>query len=114
VIKQHPDIGAHLIQPIKQLADISPIIKHSHERYDGTGYPDGLKGNDIPLGARIVAVVDAFSAMMDQRVYKNANTLEETVEELKRYAGRQFDPQVVASFLKVLETVGESYISEYN
>ncbi len=107
VIKTHPDIGANLIQPIKQLTDISPIIKHSHERYDGTGYPDGLAAEDIPIGARIVAVVDAFSAMMDNRPYKGANTLDETIAELKRYSGRQFDPKVVAAFLKVIESVDE-------
>jgi HD-GYP domain-containing protein (c-di-GMP phosphodiesterase class II) len=111
VIKQHPDIGANLIQPIKQLADISPIIKHSHEWYNGGGYPDGLAGENIPLGARIVAVVDAFSAMMDKRVYKDANTLEETIQELKRFSGRQFDPQVVAAFLKVVEKVDKSEFS---
>jgi HD-GYP domain-containing protein (c-di-GMP phosphodiesterase class II) len=107
VIKQHPDIGANLIQPIKQLANISPIIKHSHERYDGTGYPDGLKGEKIPAGARIVAVVDAFSAMMDKRAYKEANTLEETIDELKRYSGTQFDPEVVDAFLQVLANGNE-------
>ena len=108
VIKQHPDIGANLIQPIKQLANISPIIKHSHERFDGTGYPDGLKGDDIPMGARIVAVVDAFSAMMDKRAYKDANTLEETIDELRRCSGTQFDPQVLTAFMQVLET-GHEY-----
>jgi HD-GYP domain-containing protein (c-di-GMP phosphodiesterase class II) len=107
VIKQHPDIGANLIQPIKQLAHISPIIRHSHEWYDGKGYPDGLKGDEIPFGARIVAVVDAFSAMMDKRVYKDANTLEETIEELKKFSGSQFDPQVVIAFLQVLESMDE-------
>ena len=107
VIKQHPDIGANLIQPIKQLANISPIIRYSHERFDGTGYPDGLKGNKIPMGARIVAVVDAFSAMMDKRVYKDANTLEETIDELKRFSGTQFDPQVVTAFMQVLDTIHE-------
>ena len=102
-IKQHPDIGANLIQPIKQLANISPIIKHSHERFDGTGYPDGLKGDEIPMGARIVAVVDAFSAMMDKRVYKDANTLDETIGELRRCSGTQFDPQVLTAFMQVLD-----------
>ncbi|MCJ7701837.1 MAG: HD domain-containing protein [Anaerolineales bacterium] len=104
VIKTHPDIGANLIQPIKQLAHIAPIIKHSHEWYDGNGYPDGIRGDQIPLGARIVTVVDAFSAMMDKRVYKDANSLEETLEELRRFSGTQFDPQVVEVFLKVIET----------
>jgi HD-GYP domain-containing protein (c-di-GMP phosphodiesterase class II) len=110
VIKEHPNIGANLIQPIKQLANISPIIRHSHERYDGTGYPDGLKGDEIPLGARIVSVVDAFSAMMDKRVYKDAITLDETIHELKRYSGRQFDPQVVKAFLEVLNSTNGSEI----
>jgi HD-GYP domain-containing protein (c-di-GMP phosphodiesterase class II) len=104
MIKKHPDIGADLIKPIRQLADIAPIIRYSHERYDGTGYPEGLKGSEIPLEARIVAVVDAFSAMMDKRVYKDANTLEGTIEELKKFSGKQFDPQVLSAFMQLLET----------
>ena len=107
VIHTHPDIGADLIMSIKQLSQVAPIIRYSHERYDGNGYPKGLKGEEIPLGARIVAVVDAFSAMMDKRVYKDANTLRETVEELEQNAGTQFDPKVVEIFLQVIESYDE-------
>jgi putative nucleotidyltransferase with HDIG domain len=110
IIRQHPTIGANIIHPIKQLADISPIIQYSHEWYNGKGYPAGIEGNDIPLGARIVGVVDAFSAMMDKRVYKDANTLDETINELKKCSGIQFDPTVVDAFLKVLEKSGASDI----
>lgn len=102
VIRKHPDIGADLIQPISQLAHVAPIIRYSHERFDGNGYPQGLTGEEIPIGARIVAVVDAFSAMMDQRVYKNANSLQETILEIKRNSGTQFDPKAVQAFLKVV------------
>jgi HD-GYP domain-containing protein (c-di-GMP phosphodiesterase class II) len=103
VIRTHPDIGADLIETISQLANVSPIIRASHEFYDGNGYPRGLAGEDIPLGARIVAVVDAFSAMTDRRVYKDANSLADSIEELKRNAGTQFDPRVVQIFLQVIE-----------
>jgi putative nucleotidyltransferase with HDIG domain len=103
IVRRHPTIGANIIQPIKQLAHISPIIQYSHEWYNGEGYPAGIAGKDIPLGARIVGVVDAFSAMIDRRVYKEAKTLKETVDELKRNSGSQFDPDVVAAFLRVLE-----------
>jgi putative nucleotidyltransferase with HDIG domain len=102
IIKSHPTVGANIIQPIKQLAHISPIIQYSHEWYNGKGYPAGIKGGEIPLGARIVAVVDAFSAMMDQRVYKDAISFDETIKELNKYSGIQFDPQVVEAFMKVL------------
>lgn len=112
IIKQHPTIGANIIQPIKQLAHVSPIIQYSHEWYDGTGYPAGLEGNDIPLGARIVGVVDAFSAMIDKRIYKDARSLEETIGELKKFSGVQFDPKVVDAFLKVIES-GEAIILEF-
>ena len=103
IIKQHPTIGANIIQPIRQLAHISPIIQYSHERWDGNGYPAGIGGNDIPLGARIVGVVDAFSAMMDRRVYKDPSSLVDTVLELEKNAGTQFDPEVVVAFMKLLE-----------
>jgi putative nucleotidyltransferase with HDIG domain len=104
IIKTHPTIGANIIQPIKQLSNVTPIIQYSHEFFDGTGYPAGIKGDEIPLGARIVAVVDSFSAMIDQRVYKDSRSIRETKIELNKYAGIQFDPVVVDAFLKVLES----------
>ena len=102
VVKRHPDIGAEIVAPVKKLARVVPIIRHHHERYDGSGYPDGLKGEEIPLGARILAVVDAYSAIVDERPYKPARTHEEAVAELRRCAGTHFDPRVVEAFLAVL------------
>ena len=102
IIRGHTIHGARLIAPIKKLADVAPIIECSHERYDGSGYPYGLKGDDIPLGARIIGVVDSYSAMRDERPYKRPVSHEEAIEELKRNAGILFDPQVVIVFLYVL------------
>jgi putative nucleotidyltransferase with HDIG domain len=102
VIRKHTIHGANLIAPIKKLSDVAPIIEHSHERYNGSGYPHGLKGKDIPLGARIIGVVDSYSAMRDERPYKKAFNHEEAIEELKRNSGILFDPEVVTIFLYVL------------
>ncbi len=102
IIRGHTIHGAQLVAPIKKLADVAPIIECSHERYDGSGYPYGLKGDAIPLGARIIGVVDSYSAMRDERPYKGSISHEEAIEELKRNAGILFDPQVVNVFLYVL------------
>ena len=76
---------------------------HRHERYDGKGYPQGMKGEEIPLGARIVAVVDSFMAMVSKRHYRKQLTVKEAMEEIVKYQGTQFDPVVVEAFLKVLK-----------
>jgi putative nucleotidyltransferase with HDIG domain len=102
IIREHTVRGAQLVAPIKKLADVAPLIEYSHERYDGSGYPYGLKGDNIPLGARIIGVVDSYSAMRDERPYKMPISYEEAVKELKRNAGILFDPQVVNAFLYVL------------
>jgi len=102
VIKRHPEIGAEIVAPVKRLAGVVPIIRHHQERWDGTGYPDGLRGEEIPLGARILAVVDAYGAIIDERPYKRAHSHEEAIAELQRCAGTQFDPQVVEAFLRVI------------
>jgi HD-GYP domain-containing protein (c-di-GMP phosphodiesterase class II) len=98
-MRQHPVIGAGILAPVPQLAGAAQIVRHHHERYDGKGYPDGLAGEAIPLGARILTVVDSYSAITDKRVYKDARPAGEAVAELKRYAGTQFDPRVVEAFL---------------
>lgn len=108
VIRRHPDQGAKIIQPIRKLARVAPIVRYSHERYDGKGYPEGLFGEEIPLGARIVAVVDAYSAMIDERVYRRALSPEDALAEIKRNAGTQFDPRVVEVFIQVLQDKGKS------
>lgn len=104
IIRQHTIHGAKLIAPIKKLADVAPIIECSHERYDGSGYPHGIIGKAIPLGARIIGVVDSYSAMRDERSYKRAFSHDEAIEELKRYSGILFDPEVVTTFLYVFNT----------
>ncbi|GAW93053.1 metal dependent phosphohydrolase [Calderihabitans maritimus] len=99
-IQQHPVVGAKILQPIKLFKPIIGAVKHHHERYDGTGYPDGLKGEEIPLFARIVAVADAYDAMTSDRVYRKALSSREALAEMKRNIGSQFDPEVVDVFLR--------------
>lgn len=103
IMKQHPDIGARILRMIAGLADVARLVSAHHERYDGTGYPLGLKKDEIPLGARILSVVDAFGAMISDRVYRPARTVEDAIEELKRCAGKDFDPRVVDSFTRLIE-----------
>jgi HD-GYP domain-containing protein (c-di-GMP phosphodiesterase class II) len=86
------------------LKRLSDVIMHHHERWDGTGYPDGLKGESIPLCARIVCVVDAYCAMISKRSYKESMVAEQARAELVRFRGTQFDPTVVDAFLEVLDT----------
>ncbi len=102
VIKKHPDVGADILLPIKQLKEVIPAIRHHHEHFDGSGYPMGLKGEEIPLLARILAVADAFDAMHSDRPYRRGMSIDEIVQELKRCKGTQFDPKIVDAFLKVL------------
>ncbi len=105
-VKTHPILGDSIVEPVEFLQEPRPIILHHHERYDGRGYPDGLKGEDIPLCARILSVADAFEAMRSDRPYRKALPLEEARQELVRNAGTQFDPRVVEVFLRILEEHG--------
>lgn len=100
-MKLHTVVGSELLQSIPYLAQAIPIIRHHHERWDGGGYPDGLAGSAIPLGARIVAVADSFDAMTSARVYQRAVECERAVEEIRRGSGMLYDPEVVAAFLAV-------------
>ena len=104
IVQTHPVLGAELISPIKKLAHVSPMIESSHERYDGLGYPHGKKGAEIPIGARIISVVDSYSAMRDKRPYKKPFDNAQIIEELKQNCGKMYDPQVVEAFLKVIDT----------
>ncbi|MFQ5901287.1 MAG: HD domain-containing phosphohydrolase [Thermodesulfobacteriota bacterium] len=101
-IKTHPEKGAELIKAIKFLQPVIPIILHHHEKWNGEGYPDGLKGGKIPIGARIICILDAYDAMTSDRPYKRARGREWAISELKRFSGKQFDPQVVKAFLEIL------------
>jgi len=99
---QHPIIGAQILEPLPRLAGAAAIVRHHHERYDGTGYPDGLAGDAIPIGARILTVVDSFGAIIDKRIYKEGHSVEFAAQELRRCAGTQFDPQIVELFLRLI------------
>jgi HD-GYP domain-containing protein (c-di-GMP phosphodiesterase class II) len=103
-IKKHTIIGENIIQPIELLRTIKPLIRHHHEWFNGKGYPDGLSKEDIPLGARILAVADAYDAMKSDRPYRKALTEETAIQEFKRGSGSQFDPKVVEVFLEILKT----------
>lgn len=102
MMRRHPEIGAEILESVRPLQNVIPIVKHHQERFDGTGYPDGLAGDEIPFGARILAVVDAFSAMTDDRTYRKGRSVTEAIAELEQYAGTQFDPLVVNAFLQTL------------
>src|SRR5574337_525896 len=101
LMRRHPVIGAEIMRPVELLSDASDIVRHHHEHFDGTGYPDGLQGERIPVGSRIVLVADAFNAITTDRPYRKARSKAEALEVLKKNAGTQFDPQVV----KALEGV---------
>jgi len=103
LMKTHPAKGAEIIKHVKFLAPVVPLVRHDHERWDGNGYPDGLKGEAIPLGSRIVAVVDAYDAMTTDRIYRKAPGKEYAISELKKYAGTQFDPKLVELFIEILK-----------
>ena len=102
LVKKHPAQGAEILKDIKQLKDVIPLIMHHHERIDGKGYPDGLKGDDIPVGAKILHTADSFDSMTADRPYRPSPGTEYAISELNRCAGTQFDAQVVEMFLKVL------------
>jgi len=99
LIKDHPVVGAKIIKEIEALAPMVPIVLHHHERFDGKGYPDGLKGEEIPIGARIVLVADAFDTMVSARAYRDMMPNELAISELRKNAGSQFDPMVVDAFI---------------
>ena len=101
LIRKHPDKGCEILAPIKEFADILPAVRHHHERWDGCGYPAGLKGPNIPLMARIIMVVDAFDTMTYDRPYRPSIGLDNAIQELKYCAGSQFDPEMVEVFLEI-------------
>ncbi|ADG82957.1 HD-GYP domain-containing protein [Thermincola potens] len=102
LIKKHPETGAHIISKIEPLREVAPAVRHHHEWYNGTGYPDRLKSEEIPLHARIIAIADALDAMASDRVYRPALSSEMILEELKKSAGTQFDPKIIKSFLETV------------
>ena len=106
-IKQHPALGVGILTPVREMASALPVVKHHHERYDGRGYPDGLKGEEIPLIARIVSVADAFDSMIRARPYGYGVSQETALEEIRENSGTQFDPQIVSVLLEAVYATGE-------
>ena len=101
IVAEHPKIGQVVLEQAGALRDAATIVLHHHEWYDGRGYPHGLRGEEIPVGARIVAIADAYEAMVAGRPYRLAVSHDEAMAELRRHAGIQFDPQLVAQFLEL-------------
>jgi len=101
-VKRHPHIGARMIEPIEPFFGAVPVVRHHHERPDGTGYPDGLEGEEIPLAARVVAAADAYDVMVRGRPYRPKSSPAQALQELWREAGRQFDARVVEALGRLL------------
>ena len=106
MIKTHPSRGAELLTYISHFHDIVPWVRSHHERYDGSGYPDGLSGTDIPEQARIISVADAFDAMTSDRSYRSSLGTDWAIGELKQGKGRQFDPAFVDAFIELVTSPG--------
>jgi HD-GYP domain-containing protein (c-di-GMP phosphodiesterase class II) len=103
IVREHPVAGAEILAPVPFLYGVRTIVRHAHEHWDGGGYPDGLAGAQIPLGARIVLAADAYHAMTSDRPYRAGKSEEEARAELIDNSGTQFDPEVVEALLSVLE-----------
>jgi putative two-component system response regulator len=101
IIRQHPVIGETILKPVVELQMIARIVRHHHERYDGRGYPDGLKGQAIPVGSRIMSVADSYDAITSSRPYRDYESHNYAVKEIIKCSGTQFDPEVVEHFLEV-------------
>ncbi len=102
-IKKHPQIGADILRPIKFLHNLIPLVFYHHEKWDGTGYPSGIKKEEIPIGARIISVADAYQALTSDRPYRKAYSKEKAIKILRAGSGSQFDPRIIVIFLKILQ-----------
>ena len=103
LIKQHTIIGQDIVKDITIIPHLDEVTRSHHEHYDGSGYPDGLKGNEIPIQARIIAIVDSYDAMNSRRIYRNALSFEQIKEQIKKKSGTQFDPEIAEIFLKLMD-----------
>ena len=111
-IRRHPEVGQRLVESIPELSSIGDWILKHHERWDGAGYPMGLKGPNIPIGVRLLSLIDSYEAMRHDRPYRSALSFEETIAELKKQAGHQFDPQITESFIALLYELHEKQVEE--
>ncbi len=107
-VKKHPEIGYRILNSVNEFTELSEHILSHHERYDGKGYPKGLKGDEIPLQSRIIAIADAYDAMTSDRTYRNALSENEAIQQLKINSGTQFDPLLVDVFVGILEEKSEN------
>ncbi|PKK92817.1 MAG: histidine kinase, partial [Tenericutes bacterium HGW-Tenericutes-6] len=107
IIKKHPEIGYRILASSPEYSEIALDILSHHERYDGKGYPRGIKGEDIPIRARIITVADSYDAMVSERPYRKPLTHEEAIEEIKRYLGTQFDPHIGQLFIDLFQNPKE-------
>ncbi len=103
IIKVHPEMSETILKPIDEFKKLLEIIRHHHEWYDGKGYPDNLKGDEIPLGARIITIADSYNAMTTSRPYRGQMTRKKAIGEIVKMSGKQFDPAIVKAFLKALK-----------
>ena len=111
IMKRHTLLGSEMVRNVKELKDIQPVIRSHHERYDGKGYPDGLAGDMIPMGARIVSVANAFDSMTCELPYRRALSLSEAWERIASEAGKPFDPEVVTVFLRTPDEVWKNALA---
>ncbi|HOA98245.1 MAG TPA: HD domain-containing phosphohydrolase, partial [Acetivibrio saccincola] len=102
LLRQHPNYSINILEPLADKKSLIDTIKYHHERYDGKGYPHGIKGDEIPLEARILCVADAYDAMLSNRPYRKGMKKEEAIEELLAKSGTQFDPLIVDTFINIL------------
>ena len=108
LMRQHPVLSHRALAQLGGFNDVLPLVRHHHERFDGAGYPDGLSGEDIPRGSRIILVIDAYDAMTSDRPYRRAMPVADAAKELVRCSGSQFDPRMVRAFLLILCGLGHS------
>jgi HD-GYP domain-containing protein (c-di-GMP phosphodiesterase class II) len=101
-MKSHTELGARLLEPLRAMARIQLMVKHHHEYYDGSGYPNRLVGEQIPLGARVIAIADAFDTITSERAYKKPRPIDDALAEIERCAASQFDPKFVRAFVEII------------
>ncbi len=114
LIKMHPTYSANILEPLSDMHELVDYVKHHHERFDGTGYPDKKAGIDISFGARILAVSDAFDAMISDRPYGTMLTIEAALKEISRCSGKQFDPHIANAFIEMIKSNTTSQISHFS
>jgi HD-GYP domain-containing protein (c-di-GMP phosphodiesterase class II) len=107
LMRRHPIYGASILEPSAALRPLVPMVLHHHENYDGSGYPEGLKGEEIPIGSRIIIVADAYEAMTSDRIYRKAIGHDRAMEQLNKFKGVQFDPKVVRALEQVVQKKGK-------